>query len=164
MVDGFKFKTMDEASTSGPKNNMMTIVAVVVAVTLLILAGGVFAFKDQLKELLMPESAQTESSVTPESTTLTEETLEVEYTTDGFLPKSVTVKNGETVKFVNQSGSPMSVASDPHPTHTILPELDQYKSDARGKDEYEFTFTKVGSWGYHNHMNATDKGTVVVTP
>jgi hypothetical protein len=28
---------------------------------------------------------------------------------------------------------------------------------------YAFTFGKIGSWGYHNHLNHGATGTVVVT-
>jgi hypothetical protein len=33
-----------------------------------------------------------------------------------------------------------------------------------GKDgAYEYTFVKVGTWHYHNHVNPADAGAVVVT-
>ncbi|MEO8637679.1 MAG: hypothetical protein ABI430_02130 [Candidatus Taylorbacteria bacterium] len=84
------------------------------------------------------------------------------YTNSGFSPKTVTVKKGSTVEFVNQSDGGMSVASDPHPTHVIYPEFDQYKTSARGLKVFDFVFDKVGTWGYHNHMQASNTGTVIV--
>ncbi|MDO8594723.1 MAG: hypothetical protein Q7R93_04405 [bacterium] len=65
--------------------------------------------------------------------------------------------------FENKTGNRVSVASDVHPTHLLYPEFDQYKTDQRGKDEFRFTFDKVGTWGYHDHLNAGMVGTVVVT-
>lgn len=80
----------------------------------------------------------------------------------GFAPNSVTVKAGTTVTFVNESTGAMWVASDPHPTHTLLPGFDELASAEKG-GTYEYTFTKVGTWTYHNHRMPSEKGTVVVT-
>jgi len=89
--------------------------------------------------------------------------VQVVYTATGFAPQTVTIKKGDTVTFENKTGKRASVASNNHPTHLIYPEFDQYKTDQRGKDEFTFTFTKVGTWGYHDHLNASMGGTVVVT-
>ncbi len=85
----------------------------------------------------------------------------VTYTDNGFVPKSVTIKNGETVTWTNTTSHPMWVASDPHPTHTNYPGFDAKTRIAKG-ETYSFTFIKVGSWGYHNHLSAADTGTVIV--
>lgn len=86
----------------------------------------------------------------------------VVYDAQGFTPKSVTVKVGSTVSWVNKGTGGMWVASAMHPTHQLLPGFDQLKSVANG-GTYEYTFVKVGTWKYHNHVAATDFGTVVVT-
>jgi plastocyanin len=86
----------------------------------------------------------------------------VTFTDKGFSPSPVTVKVGTTVTFVNESSSGMWVASDPHPTHTLLPGFDQLASAGKN-GTYEYTFTKIGTWTYHNHLNPTVKGTIVVT-
>ncbi len=87
----------------------------------------------------------------------------VTYTYTGFAPKSITIKKGETVVFENKTGKRASVASNDHPTHLIYPEFDQYKTIQRGNEAFKFTFTKVGTWNYHDHLNASAGGTVVVT-
>lgn len=84
------------------------------------------------------------------------------YDAQGFTPKSVTVKVGSTVSWMNKGTSGMWVASALHPTHQLLPGFDQLKSVANG-GVYEYQFVKVGTWKYHNHVNASDFGTVVVT-
>jgi plastocyanin len=86
----------------------------------------------------------------------------VTFTDKGFSPSLATVKVGTTVTFVNESGGQMWVASDPHPTHTLLPGFDELKSVGNG-GTYDYAFTKVGTWTYHNHINPAVKGTVVVT-
>lgn len=80
----------------------------------------------------------------------------------GFAPSPVTVKAGTTVTFVNESSGQMWIASDPHPVHTLLPGFDELKSVGKS-GTYQYTFIKVGTWTFHNHMNPSVKGTVVVT-
>lgn len=86
----------------------------------------------------------------------------VTYTDAGFSPKTVTVKLGTTVAFMNDSASGLWVASNPHPQHTDLSGFDAGRSVSKG-GSYEYTFTKTGSWNYHNHAKSTDTATVVVT-
>ncbi len=85
----------------------------------------------------------------------------VKYTDAGFVPASIDVAPGTTVTFVNDSSGQMWVASDPHPTHTDLPGFDEHTAVSKG-GTYSYTFTQAGSWGYHNHVHASAKGTVNV--
>lgn len=134
-------------------------------VVLVLLAGGVwYAFMN--KPVTMVEQPAVPVNTAPESVSPAPAAagiMEVDYTNDGFSPATVTIKKGGMVKFVNKTSGPMSVASNPHPTHTDYPGFDQWKSDAKGTAEYSFTFDKVGTWGYHNHFNSSDTGTVIVT-
>lgn len=86
----------------------------------------------------------------------------VSYDAQGFTPKSVTVRVGSIVSWVNKGTGGMWVASALHPTHQLLPGFDQLKSVTNG-GTYEYAFVKVGTWKYHNHVAASDFGTVVVT-
>lgn len=79
-----------------------------------------------------------------------------------FSPSSLTIKLGDTVVFKNESKDAMRVASNPHPTHTDYPEFDSKTNIAAGQI-FEFKFTKIGSWGYHDHLNPSITGTVKVT-
>lgn len=85
----------------------------------------------------------------------------VTYTASGFSPRSVTVKSGSTVAFKNESSGELWVASDPHPIHTGLLGFDAKKGIASGQT-YSFTFTKAGTFGFHDHLNPSHTGTVVV--
>ena len=89
------------------------------------------------------------------------DSLTVLYSSSGFSPPSLTVKVGQTVIFENDSSRPMWVASNPHPVHTGLSTFDAKKNFSAGQN-YSFTFSKVGSFGYHNHSNPSDTGTIVV--
>ena len=79
----------------------------------------------------------------------------------GFEPKTITVKVGDRVKWVNETDEPMWVGSDPHPIHNGYLGFDE-KSAAGIGGTYTFIFTKAGSWGYHNHLAPQDRGAVIV--
>lgn len=82
--------------------------------------------------------------------------------TDGtFSPATVTIKSGDTVAWLNHSATPVWVASDPHPSHTGYPGFDS-KAAIDVDKAFTFTFDKKGSWGYHNHLDPKQKGTVIV--
>ena len=85
----------------------------------------------------------------------------VRITDDGFDPSTLTVSSGTTVTFENESSDDSWPASDVHPTHQLYPGFDAKKPLLSG-DSYSFTFTKAGSWGYHNHLEPDVKGTIVV--
>ena len=85
----------------------------------------------------------------------------VNYTDKGVSPSSLEIKLGETVKFANNSSGGMWVASGPHPSHTAYPEFDPKRNIPSG-EIYEFTFTKIGEWKYHNHTKAGMYGTIIV--
>lgn len=84
----------------------------------------------------------------------------VTYTGNGFSPATLTVKVGTKVTFRSSGGS-MWVASGPHPAHTAYPEFNAERSYTSGQ-EYSFTFSRAGTWTYHNHNNPSHQGTIRV--
>ncbi|HUD19370.1 MAG TPA: hypothetical protein VMR81_02935 [Patescibacteria group bacterium] len=85
----------------------------------------------------------------------------VTYTDSGFAPTPLTVSAGTTVTFVNESSHGMWVASDIYPTDQLLPGLNAHGLVAKS-GTYEYTFTNVGTWRYHNDANPHDVGSIVV--
>lgn len=85
----------------------------------------------------------------------------VTYTDDGYFPAAVEIKLGDTVVFVNESSRDMWAASDPHPAHTNLPTFDQFGFGKPG-EQYLYTFDQIGVWEYHDHINPSAVGTVIV--
>ncbi len=88
-------------------------------------------------------------------------TISVEYNAQGFNPKSVTIKAGDTVTWTNKDEDQLWVGSNPHPTHTDYPGFDALKGIATG-GTYSFTFTRMGTWGYHNHLKPEETGKIIV--
>lgn len=144
------------------------------AVVLVGVGIGWFVLKGNQSTSPAGESQKEEVSETPalgvneteglSGTSGTEEVakMTVSYGPSGFSPNTVTVKKGTTVRFVNEGDADMWVASAVHPTHQVLPGFDQLKSVGKG-GVYDYTFTKVGTWKYHNHVAPQDAGSVVVT-
>ncbi len=96
----------------------------------------------------------------------------VTITDEGYDPKEITIQKGQAVTWVNNSSKPVWTASAQHPTHTAYPEktdvdclgsaFDACKGIPSG-ESWSFTFNEVGSWGYHDHLNARHDGKVIVT-
>ena len=82
------------------------------------------------------------------------------YTGSGFVPKRLDIEPGSQVRFVNASDKPLWPASNIHPTHTILPELDAKGAVAPG-ETWAFTFKTRGFWRFHNHLAPEIGGLVV---
>jgi plastocyanin len=87
--------------------------------------------------------------------------FEVLITSSGFTPSTLTIKVGDTVTFINKDSNPHWPASDPHPTHTNYPGFDALRPLKTG-ESYSFTFTKQGAWGYHDHLNPSLRGIIIV--
>lgn len=89
------------------------------------------------------------------------ETHDIVRNNDGYVPASLTIKKGDTVRFINESDDFHWPASDLHPTHGIYPAFDPRRPVAVG-EVWEFRFTEVGEWDFHDHLHAYELGTIVV--
>lgn len=112
---------------------------------------------EQLSEEPPVANPTTEVSSAPKKTI----TISIDDT--GFTPATVTVAAGTGVTFINNGQGAHWPASDPHPIHTGLPGFDAKRRLATG-ETYSFTFDKVGTWSFHDHLSPSTKGTIVVTP
>ncbi len=79
----------------------------------------------------------------------------------GFSPKTLEIPPGTTVVFDNKDNVAHWPASNLHPTHSIYPEFDPKKGIEPGKD-WSFTFQKAGEWKYHDHLNPSLTGIIIV--
>lgn len=137
-------------------------IVIAVVVVLLIVAGSIFLREKDGQRMTSPPNTQSQNQ--PGGSNLPvdgdmKNTLI--YTGSEFIPKTITVKNGEKVTFVNNSDKGMWVASAPHPVHTDYPEFDAKKTYKPG-ESYEFIFSKTGKWKFHDHSNPTANGTITV--
>lgn len=133
-------------------------------VVLIIIVGGVFA--------LTSGNDKTNDSNTSEQTNIpgkgsndtktgdVQAAATITFDGNGFSPDSVTVKSGDKVTVKNNSDKPLQLASDPHPVHTDDTDLNAGDEDP-GKSK-TFTVTKKGTFGFHNHYNHAQHGTITI--
>lgn len=149
----------------------------ILIVVVIVLIGAWFAFG---RTTDMPDDMATTTPTTILNDTTAApggETVTVTYTDTGFSPQTATIAVGDTVRFVNNAGSEMWVAADEHPTHTSYDGTSTRDHCADGVNttgsfdqcarvgagaSWSYTFTKTGSFDYHNHARAADSGTVTV--
>lgn len=161
-----------------------------IALAAIVLIGlGAYAFTANRAAApadLLPAGAASDVETSTLPSTMPEQAVEedggpaftvVTLTDAGFSPASVNVTRGETVRFINESSRGMWVGADEHPTHTEYDgtstrehcargantngSFDQCASVGRG-EYWDYTFTKSGTFGYHNHVGASSVGTVIV--
>lgn len=82
---------------------------------------------------------------------------------DGYEPNEITIRQGETVSFTNESDAFHWPASDVHPTHQIYSDFDP-QTPIAPDETWSFTFTKAGKWVFHDHLRANLRGTITVLP
>ncbi len=127
--------------------NKRLIVGIVVIV--LAILGGVYYFFNN-------KSAPNTSA--PLATASAQNTITL--TQNGFSPSTLTIKVGTTVTWINKSGTQATVNSNPHPIHTDYPPLN-LGSFSNGAI-LSLIFNKAGTYGYHNHLNPGQTGTIIV--
>jgi plastocyanin len=136
----------------------------IVLVALVIIAGvgyvGAKAIRKTMRATTTPNQTETITTPTDTASTATQSANLVTINTSGFSPNTITIKVGETVRWVNSNSVTENVSSDPHPTHTLYTPLNLGNIEAGS--QISLTFDKAGTYTYHNHLRPSLKGTVVV--
>lgn len=142
-----------------------TVVAIV-AVVILLIGGLALANKNDNKNPATNNTTSNQSQNTPANDNADQndanqsEGSTITYSSNGFSPSTLTVKAGSDITIKNTSSSPLDFESDPHPQHTDNTELN-VGTIASGQSK-TFTVTTKVTWGYHNHLNPSDTGTIIV--
>ena len=144
-------------------------VAIAIAVILILLVGGWFLMRPKAQVTPVasdvPVSTPVQSeSVTPaasEGASMNKNETVVKISSDAFSPKSVTIKAGDTVTWMNKDTADHQVNSDPHPTHTLFPILNKIGLIKAG-DKKSLQFTTAGTFTYHDHLNPSLIGSITV--
>lgn len=130
----------------------------VIAVVLVVVAVGAFLLLSKNMETPTPPVALDTSS--PQVAAVLNEQNIVTLSENGFSPASITVKVGESVVWENMSGSMATIDSNPHPVHTSYEPLNLGEfPDGRA---ISLTFSQAGTYNYHNHLNSSQTGTIIV--
>jgi len=83
-------------------------------------------------------------------------------TKDGFTPSAITYKAGTKLTIQNMDSVEHQPASDPHPAHTICPELNSEKPLAPN-EFFEVVITGPKTCPIHDHLNPALTATITVT-
>lgn len=135
-------------------NNKHYLTAVIAGIVIL---GGIFFVMN--KKATAPTTEKTVVEPTTSIETTRKEIM-ISENADGFSPATLTVKKGTTVVFTNKSGSLVSINSANHPTHLLYPKLNLGEIEAGQSKSLQFN--DVGSFGFHDHLNPSRFGKVIV--
>lgn len=84
----------------------------------------------------------------------------ITYDGNSFTPAEVKAKSGQKILFKNNSPETVQVNSDPHPAHTLYPDVNiDVISPNTSK---EMKLGSAGTYKYHNHIKASQGGVIVV--
>jgi len=151
--------------------NLLVAIGVVI---LIALAGGFFYLQNGSNPQTLspspvsevtptPSTAPAETpqvSASPSGEVMMEEPTKVSVTQNGFSPQTINIKAGTKVTWTNNSSVPANVSSEPHPIHTFWSFLNLGTfSDGQS---ISVVFDEAGTYTYHNHLNPSQKATVIV--
>ena len=145
-----------------------TLIGLIVIIGLALAGLGVWALVKDDKPTNNPSSAvPAPGSTTPETQVkdqvpTDEKTVPATIKFDGtnFSPETIEVGSGVKLTIVNNSDQALDFQSDPHPVHTDNDQLN-IGLIAAGQSK-TVSLTTVGEWGYHNHLNPNQTGTITV--
>ncbi|MBI2600417.1 cupredoxin domain-containing protein [Candidatus Daviesbacteria bacterium] len=138
-------------------------------IVLVVLIVGYFLVVNSGKSQTLSQQtpSKTNVSVTPSpaatgesSSSAQQQEAIVMITKAGFSPQTVSIKAGQTVTWVNNDSAPHQVDSSPHPQHTDYPPLNTIDLLKPG-EKRSLAFPDKGSFRYHDHLNASLRGSVV---
>ncbi len=132
------------------------IVIIVVAII-----AGVFILSNKGSNQTPAQSgSQNQQVTTPPAQGQKQAEAIVTVTTSGFVPQTLTIKAGTKVVWMNKSGGTVTVNSAVHPTHLVYPPLNL--GEFGDGSSVQLGFDKPGTYKYHNHLNPSQTGTIVV--
>lgn len=150
---------------------MKNIILIVIAIVIIL--GGIWYFAStKPSNYVVPTTPALETSQP-----VTEEQLArvIVAADSGFSPSSIAIQKGEAITFRNEGLQLTWPASAVHPTHTVYPGSDIKKCGTQGQEmifdackglakgeAWSFTFNSIGSWKYHDHLNVSHYGTIIV--
>lgn len=161
-----------EPQTQPSSKASRAVLAIVIIVAILAI-GGVVAALMMNRDTAAPSTTQndttgdtgpsttTQPAPNDESASTESQTATITFSDDGFTPSTLTVKKGAKVTVQNNSSKSVQFSSANHPTHTENPEMN-LRTLAPGESA-SYTASTVGTHGYHDHIDESKTGKVIVT-
>ena len=142
------------------KKYLITVLIIGLVIALALVLGGYYylSYSQGSLSLKLPTPQPAVSPVPPTATSQAQITI----SSKGFLPQTLLVKKGTKVTWTNTDKKPHQIFSDPHPSHSKLPALNQAKPLTPNSSD-SYTFTTIGTFTYHDEENPLKfKGVVIV--
>ena len=155
----YKQKFVSSAYKKRPLWQLILIYAVVGAVIYGLIYYFVF-YKKGKSYTSQSYSKATETPVITKTPNGEVEEATINLTKSGFTPQTLTIKAGTKVIWINESGNAAAVNSANHPTHQVYPPLNL--GEFEDGENLSLVFNTPGTYKYHNHLDATEFGSVVV--
>lgn len=81
----------------------------------------------------------------------------------GFIPRTITINPGDQIRWINNDSiTSVLVKSNPHPAHTLYIALNMSTPISFGQSFTTSPLMQVGSWGFHNHLDISRQGTIII--
>lgn len=124
---------------------------IIIAIVAIVAAGGlVFIIRGGTKE----------GNSRPDTTRPGGKVAKIEYTDNGFSPSTLSVTSPTAITVINRSSKLLQFNSGPHPAHT---DNDEYNAGTVSLGQNKtFIVTTKGTFSFHNHLNDSDSGTIIV--
>lgn len=132
---------------------------VIIGIVILLVIGGGYVFlnKDTIYKSSNTSTAKTAVS---NSNADVKVAATITYSDSGFSPSLTTVQAGSVIAITNSSSSDLQMQSNPHPAHTD--DTDLNVGIVKVGSTKNFNVTKIGTFGFHNHLNPTDNAKITI--
>lgn len=127
-------------------------------VIVIVLAGGYLLFNKT--SLYKSSSTSTPKTAVINTAADVKVAANITYANNGFSPSLTTVKSGDVVAITNSSPNDLQMQSDPHPAHTD--DTDLNVGVVKASSTKNFTVTKTGKFGFHNHLNPSHTAEITI--
>ncbi len=136
-------------------------IAIVIVVIILIGIGGLFLFGGSSQgKGCTTDSAEKTATASAEVTVA----ATIAYENGEFSPDCLQISQGTTVTWVNQGDKDIQIGADPHPVHSSNKEVSNgdYVLILGSGEEATVTVNTIGKSAYHDHLNASAGGAIIV--
>lgn len=134
-------------------SNKKRIIIAIIAVAIVAGAGIWYTIATSNKTAAPATPGATKESDQPAAATIT-------YDGTTFTLSTDKVASGSNITVVNSSDKELDFDSDPHPVHTDNTELNE--GLITPGESKTFTVVTKGTWGFHNHLDASQRGSITV--
>lgn len=133
------------------------VVLVFVTIWLILISKNKQITAPILSNTAIPETTISSPDLSPASPISEQENklIEIIINLQGLSQNNLTIKVGDTIKFLNKDSVLHWPASDPHPNHTLCPGFDSLHG-LKQNESFSFVFDKKMVCSFHDHLHSRD--------